>query len=658
MSHRLFGFLLLLAVAVTVAGGIKVWKDREERRAQAELAAKPEKKLYGPCEDHRPAQPEAPAVGGLEPRVLVFSADCRWLLSGNDNGSVHVYDAKNGQLLARAPAQSVWISQLLVTPDDKLVFSASHADDFVSAFTLPELKPVARIETGRGGTTALAWDDKRKLLLTGGSELRGWKLGAAAETGAATLSEPAFSVAASGRIGSIAVSPDAAYVATASAKSLQLWQYGAGEPLALSEAAAPVPGEFRERILVAGFSVDGKLLVSVSQQKEIAVRQVPSLEPLAQAAASPPVWGYFTDPWKLTARPPHAYQGPDKAQLIIKLADPAADRFYAAIYGKPYALRGLLQAAGNDGGISIFDFYENRRGAVVTIPSSSGGRPVFLTHAAVPGSTLLAGQRRDGTISIVDYAAMKEVKTVKAAGEKGELAATGDGRYVAYSRPEEIGFVDVQSGALRTLARPRWREQVQRINLPLAPSLDGAGIVAIFGERLVEIRPDMSVREVVPLPMLHADLIAPLPARKGYLIANPDGAALYGNPAQSLAIPLKNAHGGIAVTAEALYYKDDNGICRLPLTGPGPCQPVAKRVGDAADAVLDADAKHVVEGGKLKILRVYRTDGGGEPLLLSGHTGRIQFAKLLGDRVLSMDTAGEVRVWALADGRLIAKAAF
>ena len=655
MVKRLFILACVLVLAALTAGGIKVWNDREQRRTLAELeakaaTAKPARTLYGPCEDHRPEQPEAPGVGGLDPHVLLFSSDCRWLVSGNADGSMHVYDRQNGKLIARAPAQSVWISKLLLTPDDKFAVSASHGDDYVSVFALPDLKPVARIETGRGGTTALGWDDKRRLLLTGSSsDLRAWKLEAPAA--------PVFVIKASSRLETIAVSPDAQYVATGSAKSLQLWKYEAGEKPALSEAAPAVPGEYKNRALVVGFSVDGALLASVSQDKVVSVRKVPSLEPLPQAAANPPAWDYFVDPWKLTVRPPHKYTGPDKKQLIIKLADPAGDRFHAALYGRGTAIRGLISAASNSGGIAIFDVYEKEPNLRVSIPSSSGGLWAFLAHAVVPGTTLMAGQRRDGTISIVDFAAMKEVKTIKADGEKGVLAATGDGKHVAYSRPAEIGFIDVQSGALRTLPRPKWRDQVQLINLALSPSLDGAGVVAIFGERLVEIGPDLSVREVVALPMLTADLIAPLPSKKGYLIAWPDGAKLYGSAVAPFAIPMKHGHGGMALAADAFYYKGEPGICRLPLAAPAGCQVFAKLVGDAADKVLDADDKHVVEGGKLKVLRVYRV-AGGEPLALVGHTGLIQYAKLLGDRVLSIDTAGEVRVWALADGRLIAKADF
>src|SRR5262245_41544865 len=80
------------------------------------------RKLYATCEDHRTALPSAPVVEGLDPEVLVFSSDCRWLVAGNRAGSIHVFDRETGRLVSRVDGFGTRVTSLLVSADDKYLF--------------------------------------------------------------------------------------------------------------------------------------------------------------------------------------------------------------------------------------------------------------------------------------------------------------------------------------------------------------------------------------------------------------------------------------------------------------------------------------------------------------------------------------------------------
>jgi hypothetical protein len=105
---------------------------------------------------------------------------------------------------------------------------------------------------------------------------------------------------------------------------------------------------------------------------------VPGLTPHPQAAASPPTWEFYADPWKLTLRPPRAYAGVDKTQLVIRLDDYSANRMFNEVVGKPAeprTVRGNMIAVGNAGGVSVFDFFATPSFVkVVSVPTGYGGR--------------------------------------------------------------------------------------------------------------------------------------------------------------------------------------------------------------------------------------------------------------------------------------------
>src|SRR5689334_5239412 len=110
-TARILFWLLLLAL---LAGATQpFWK-----RLLPPPAAQPVDD-FGPCYDRRPQQPDAPDIPGLNPRTLLFSSDCRWLVAGNQNGSIQLIERRSGKLLAEAAAHAFRVENLLISPDDK-----------------------------------------------------------------------------------------------------------------------------------------------------------------------------------------------------------------------------------------------------------------------------------------------------------------------------------------------------------------------------------------------------------------------------------------------------------------------------------------------------------------------------------------------------------
>jgi WD40 repeat protein len=646
------GFIILLLVCLAAA------LTRSSLRLLPDGGAPPAQKVaaFGPCMDHRPGQPDAAPVPGLSPRTLLFSSDCRWLLSGNRNGSIQVIDRESGKLLAQAAGHVFQVENMVLSPDDKLLFSSSTTQEDVMVWSLPDLKRLGTVQTSRRGSPALAYDATRGVLATGASgQLHLWKI---ALDGASEvqIAEPLFSLKPQGTVHSLAFSPDKKLLAAGLGGAVELWEYDGAR---LTPLARTPQQDLREWVMAIAFTRDAKALVTGTRGKKIAVWQVPTLEPARQAAADPANWSLYTDPTRFTARPPREYAGPDKASLVFEIDDAIADRIYLAatghIFTDPIAWRGLVQAAGNAGGISFFDIYSNRPGPVLSIPSSQGpGRGAMRNFAMLPERSLLA-VKRDADLLVIDLASLKVTNTLQMAG-KAELQWIGDGATLAYSNAEEVGFVTVASGEVRKVPRPAWNGQPQLINLQLGASLDGKGVAAVFGDRLVEIDTDLRVKDVARLPLMAIELVAPVAPKNAYLVAGMDSAALFGGGGAETSIPSRVSNGlnaALSPDAGTLYVKENDKLCRYRFDAPAPCDRFATPDNPGMMA-LDTDGRLLVEGGHKKKIRVLDLSSGMDLAQLEGHLGEIIYVRLLGNRVLSADSTGELRLWSLETRELVA----
>lgn len=617
---------------------------------------------FGPCRDMRGQLEDAPEIAGLEPTVMIFSSDCRWLMVGNENGSLQVIDRETGHLLGENPGHAMRVVRMVATPDDKYLFSSGQASGEIMVVSLPDARKIATINTDEQYEHALAYDPQRRLLITGGSQyLKGWHIRPDAAGRLPGIELPAFSVRVERVVKSLAVSPDGKHIAAGGTGTIQLFEAGTGESTQVREVGYLDSYQPKEWVLGVAFSDDGSVVAAGTRMKNIGVWRVPTLEPVPQGISSDVRWNVFTDPWRITVAPLRDYKGEDRNKLIFKLHDSTADRIYAAWAGSSLhnvtALRGEVFASGNSGWVSFFPMGSTE--ATLSIPSATGGaKAMQLNFSAAPDVSMLAAKRRAAEISVIDLQTLKEVQKVESVVGPVSLRIAAESKLVAYSNDAEVGLVDPRTGGVRKVERPKWGKEQQLINLGISATLDESGIAAIFGDKLVEIRPDLKVTPIATLPLMGVGFIAPLRSRQAYLVSGPDKTIILGKGGIKMHLPIQvNIGSAAALTPDEkiLFAKFPDRICRYELSENTECKIVAQSKNDPHGS-LDTDGSILVEGGRNKILRVLNAADGEEIRRMEGHAAEIVYVKLLGSRVLSADATGELRIWEINDGRLALKA--
>lgn len=617
---------------------------------------------FGPCRDKRGQLEDAPEIAGLEPTVMIFSSDCRWLMVGNENGSLQVIDRESGRLLGENPGHALRVVRMIATPDNKYLFSSGQASGEILVVSLPDARKVATINTEEQSERALAYDPQRRLLIAGGSQyLKGWHIRPDAAGRLPGIEQPVFSVRVKRVVKSLAVSPDGKHIAAGGTGTIQLFETGTGESPQVKEVGYLDSYQPKDWVLGVAFSVDGNVVAAGTRMKNIGVWRVPTLEPVQQGFSSDARWNLFTDPWQITVAPLRDYKGEDRNKLIFKLHDSTADRVYAAWAGSSLhnvtALRGEVFASGNSGWVSFFPM--GSPGATLSIPSATGGaKTMLLNFAAAPDMSVLAAKRRAAEISIINLQELREVRKVESVAGPVSLQMTAESKLVAYSNDAEVGLVDLKTGEVRKVARPKWGKEQQLINLGISATLDETGIAGIFGDKLVEIRPDLKVTPIASLPLMGVGFIAPLRSRQAYLVAGPDKTVILGKGGIKMHLPIQvNIDSAAVLTPDekVLFAKYPDRICRYELSANSTCNVIAQSKNDPHGA-FDTDGAILVEGGSNKILRVLNAANGEEIRRMEGHIAEITYVKLFGSRVLSIDATGEVRIWTVVDGSLVAKA--
>jgi WD40 repeat protein len=665
---RIIFLLLCLILSVLIYRAFDVEEVPQEAAHVAPVPAQKPKPVvqdaFGPCKDKRGRVENAPEVAGLEPRVMVFSSDCRWLIVGNENGSLHVFDRESGRLIGENPGHALRVVRMVATPDDKYLFSSGQASGEVLVVSLPDARKVATINTGEQSENALAFDPQRRFLIAGGSQfLKGWHIRPDAAGRLPGLEQSAFSVRVKRVVNSLAVSPDGKYIAAGGTGTLQLFEIATDEPLQVKEVGYIDSYPPKDWVLGVAFSVDGSMIAAGTRMKNIGVWRVPTLEPVPQEFSSDARWDLFTDPWKITVAPMRDYKGEDRGKLIFKLHDSTADRVYAAWAGRTLydvtALRGESHAVGSAGGVTFFDFYASPSPQpTLSIPSATGGaKTMLLNYAVAADMSVLAVKRRDAEISVIGLQELKEVRKVDSVTGPVPLQIVAESKMVAYSSDAEVGFVSLKTGEVRKVARPKWGREQQLINLGISVSLGGSGIVGVFGDKLVEIRPDLKVMPIVSLPLMGVSFIAPLRSRQAYLVAGPDKTIIIGKNGINTHLPIQvDLNGAVVLSPDEkmLFAKYPDRICRYELSENSACKVIAQSKSDPHGS-FDTDGVVLVEGGNGKILRVLSAADGEEIRRMEGHIAEITYVKLMGSRVMSIDATGEVRIWHVVDGSLVAK---
>lgn len=310
------------------------------------------------CADPRPRQPDAELIG-LQPSTIAFSSKCEWLVVGGHNGMVQVIDRSTGKLRAQVKAHDLRVQRVLLTPDDKFLFTTKMVHGEVAIWSAPALEPIGRFQIGDPGSAPLAYDSANRILITGASDnIQGWKIGFSRE---GIPAQPLFTARAKSVIHSIALSPDGKFIAAGGSGALNLWRYEGANPRVV-ELAAIQPYEPPEWILGTAFSRDGRALVTVMRppKKQIAVWRVPTLDPFP-ISGNDPGWEMVTEPGKVVVRANWGYKGPDKSQLSFELDGNGADSVYANLAGtfptQHAAFRGQAAVSANHNGVAFWNAF-------------------------------------------------------------------------------------------------------------------------------------------------------------------------------------------------------------------------------------------------------------------------------------------------------------
>ncbi|MFY9316418.1 MAG: hypothetical protein WAO95_12780 [Burkholderiales bacterium] len=598
----------------------------------------------GPCVEARTGA-KADPVPGLEVNVLSMTSDCKLIVSGNYNGSIQVFDRATGKVLGEAGGHPYPVRSLEVTSDGRYAISSAPASP-VKVWTMPDLRLVATIDTGAPGENALLVDAKNEFLFTGDHRgVQAWDLRSAEQRKHLAPGDAAHAVTASGGVRALALSPDAKYIADGSAM-LRLWTYrqegGSGVHLTLVSERKTAEGA-----RTVGFSKDGKLLVSGGRGRTMQVWKVPSLEPTPQSAS----WDLETHEGRIYVKPASGHSGASKP--AFRVHENSVSQVYQQWTGEHRRLgawRGHVLAYGLNSGLAVRDTVKQSPTPDFLIPASKERAYRF---AHIPSRGALAVQRRDYSVSVIDLATFKETRKLRLADEFVKMLATTDGRYLAFSSSDAIGFVDLDSWNVRKFERPPLvAQEMQVINLSIANSLEGDGLIAMIGFDAVSIRPDLTMQRLATLPMDSYEVLTAVPHQANYIAVGMNAAVAFDRVGSTKPVAVAKVHDPLR-PGEWIHQHDGGKSCQVSDSSVA-CVRMPAPSGIASRS-SDGNGEIFVTGGNSKEVTLFDAKTLEPRNRLEGHIGEIYYVKITGERIVSADVLGEIRVWSISDGKLLAR---
>jgi WD40 repeat protein len=461
--------------------------DRKVRIHNAETGA-----LTATCEGHLPW---APLAGPYRDwrwavRSLSFSRDGRTLASAGNDGNVHLWDVRNGQLLRRiAVGQPVTATafhpagRLLASGcvDGRILFHEAASGElrgtihrppgaFLSLAFSPDGDQVLALRDGK----AERWDWRRhvnlrggllnpvealprhitRLTLPGGMRILrmeaspdGARLALVGSDNKAHLysGDPLRAVALHdlrGPLTGMAFSPDGKRLALGSADSTVVLDAEGGAPL----ATFPHQGDGSPAY---AFLPDGSRLLLASGAHPLTRRPCLRVWDLATRAELPPVPGPHAKSWLALSPNGLATVACSSGSETLTLYEAATGRAYAVL--KAHG-RGTLRAAwsadgstlvtlGQDGSVGVWDVASCRR--KLTIEPAELGFGVGAAHLAISadGKTAAAALHHAQAVSVLDLPSGKRLATIRPPGGRVTgLALGGPGPTLSVAGEE--GSVD------------------------------------------------------------------------------------------------------------------------------------------------------------------------------------------------------------------------
>lgn len=190
-------------------------------------------------------------------KSVIFSSDGRLLLSGSDDKTARLWDAQSGQELQRFLGHAQSVRAIAFSPDGKFILTGSD-DKTVRLWDAQSGKELQQFVGHTAAVRAVAFSPDGKSVVTGSDDqtARVWSISTAPNATAPSEQELSQLIGHTDAVSGVAFSPDGQFVLTASAdQTARLWDAQTGQIVRV------FPGH-ASQLLFAGFADDGHSVIT------------------------------------------------------------------------------------------------------------------------------------------------------------------------------------------------------------------------------------------------------------------------------------------------------------------------------------------------------------------------------------------------------------
>ena len=541
---------------------------------------------------------------GAEVSSAAFSSDGSRVASGDDNGSVRVWDAASGEQVVEMVGHTGPVASVEFSSSGSRVASRGH-DGSVRVWDAVSGKQVAEMAGSAGSFSwaAFSADGSRSVSGRRDGGLRVWD--------AVSGEQVAEMVGHTGSVWSLRFSPDGSRVVSGGRdNSVRVWDAVSGEQV------VEMVGH-TGWVHSVGFSADGSRVVSGDDDGSVRV-------------------------WD-------AVSGGQVVEMVGHTGSVLSVGFSAD--------GSRVVSGGDDGSVRVWDAVSG--GQVVEMVGHTGS--VLSVGFSADGSRVVSGGE-EGSVRVWDAAAGGQ--DVDVVGQTGELLSVGfsaDGsRVMSGDHHGSVRVWDAVSGE-------QVAEMVGHIDWvdSLGFSADGSRVVTGHSDRLVRVWDAVSGGQVVEM-VGHIDWVDSLGfSADGSRVVSGgrDGSVTVWDAVSGEQVVEMVGHTGSVLSVgfsadgSRVVSGDGDGSVRVWDAVSG--EHVAGMVGHTGSVLsvgFSADGSRVVSGGDDGSVRVWDAVSGGQVVEIVGHTGWVLSVGFSADgsRVVSGGDDGSVRVWDAATGSLSA----